>query len=373
MAAVSLLISTPIQTFNGKSRISLYYLFSYFPLILLCILFIFAHRFLQYPQSWIIPLSFTVAVISSWSIYYGVLWRIGEDSHVYQNKWFWGNLALWLVIISISEVIYRGDAYTAHLITSGIGSMNLMILYYKSIRKIRMASGQNPGEKILTTSLIVKFILVVITFFIFAITGDHNLHLTTVALITNINVVLQIGSIYSMFLFDNINMHKEEASTDFLTGIYNRRAFMSKVDEIVDAGVNKHKPGVIVVCDIDNFKVINDTYGHDAGDIVIQTMATTFKNMLRRDDVCARMGGEEFALYLSDTNETYAITAIERIRLHLQNLTVNAQGMDINFTASFGYASISEDNSLGRTLRNADKAMYVAKDTGRNKACLYKG
>jgi len=274
---------------------------------------------------------------------------------------------MWLIVVIVYPFLRLDDDY----ILNCLGVLNITILSYKGIQLTGKNNGNNPGEKILCMSLSIKIFLLWLVFATLFLTKNPSLYLTNIALTININVVLLLGSIYTMFLFDRINMHKKEALTDYLTDIPNRRSFMIEVKKLRCEAVKTEKPGVVVVCDIDNFKKINDTYGHDAGDIIIKEMAKVFSNSLRQNDLCARMGGEEFAMYLSDTTAELALSAVERIRAAVASREVTINGCNIQFTASFGYDALSEDKSLDRVLRNADKAMYKAKDAGRNRVKLF--
>lgn len=156
------------------------------------------------------------------------------------------------------------------------------------------------------------------------------------------------------------------ASTDPLTGVANRRVFFERGEcEISDA--ERHgRPVSVIMLDIDHFKQVNDTYGHDAGDEVLMDAANTIASILRDHDVFARIGGEEFAILLPETDLAGATRVADRIRCDLQN---RLAGVDrIAYTASFGVSALDpETDTVAMALKRADKALYRAKGLGRNR------
>jgi diguanylate cyclase (GGDEF)-like protein len=160
---------------------------------------------------------------------------------------------------------------------------------------------------------------------------------------------------------------REEADRDALTSLFNRR-FFSRVSELLFQQSQRHKRSLsALVVDIDHFKVINDTHGHDVGDTVIQATARTLLEQVRTSDVSARMGGEEFAVLLSDTNAADAALVAERIRNRVSELSISLNGHIIKWTVSIGVAELVEDDTrITALLRRADQALYTAKRSGRN-------
>ena len=127
----------------------------------------------------------------------------------------------------------------------------------------------------------------------------------------------------------------------------------------------------VLMLDIDHFKLINDTYGHQAGDLVLKTLATIFQEVLRNVDIIGRMGGEEFAVMLPETDIDQATEVAERLReVILEDEVSLPVGLRINFTVSIGIATLIDKRSnIDMLLYEADKALYRAKHTGRNKVC----
>lgn len=160
---------------------------------------------------------------------------------------------------------------------------------------------------------------------------------------------------------------KEEANIDPLTGLKNRRSFERALTEFFRDYKKFGYPFSVIVLDLDNFKRINDTYGHMAGDRVLKEIGNILKNYLRAKDVPARTGGEEFAIILPGITKEEAMGVAERLRKVIANYTVDYEGIKINPTASFGVAEVSPDiGSAEEVLKKADENLYKAKRAGKN-------
>jgi diguanylate cyclase len=163
---------------------------------------------------------------------------------------------------------------------------------------------------------------------------------------------------------------QSEAITDPLTALLNRRGF----DRCVTALVAASEPGLagctLLVGDIDHFKRVNDTYGHVFGDQVIKGVAQIIQRVVKGNDVAARLGGEEFAVLLPNTPLHGGITVAEQIRAGVANTRIKKSGTNIfvdKITLSVGVAVGGESDTLESLIERADKAMYHAKQTGRNR------
>jgi diguanylate cyclase (GGDEF)-like protein len=156
----------------------------------------------------------------------------------------------------------------------------------------------------------------------------------------------------------------EQASTDSLTGLMNRRTFQTRVRALRRSNI----PFTLVMADIDRFKQVNDTYGHETGDRAIKTFCEVAKSALRHTDLIGRWGGEEFAFAFTDLDPEQAQATIDRIRLEL---SVRLSTSDLpGFTASFGIVDAAGCASLEDAVRLADGALYAAKGAGRNQSVI---
>ena len=155
------------------------------------------------------------------------------------------------------------------------------------------------------------------------------------------------------------------ARTDMLTGLNNRRAFTEQAGAVLSHVRRLGTPVAAIMLDIDNFKKINDTYGHPTGDAALQHLARLLKDSLRESDVCGRVGGEEFAILLPGSGINDARGVAEKLRERLAASTVSFNAQSIAMTASLGVSCGSLD--MQELLRVADTALYRAKEGGRNK------
>ena len=153
---------------------------------------------------------------------------------------------------------------------------------------------------------------------------------------------------------------------DQMTGLFNRATFLLRLEQARAAA-----PGVCLLIDVDHFKTINDRWGHATGDQALTAIAGGLRRSVRADDICGRMGGEEFAIYLLGmTGETGALLA-DRIRLAVEALSVrNDEGHVVPLTVSIGCAADENAATAEMLLRRADLAMYAAKAAGRNQIRL---
>ncbi len=157
------------------------------------------------------------------------------------------------------------------------------------------------------------------------------------------------------------------ATTDPLTELPNRRGFLERC-EVERIRAQRHsRPLCLLMLDADRFKHINDTYGHEAGDEVLRSMVATFQKVLGESDFAGRLGGEEFAVLVPETDLPGAALLAERLRAEVASQTVIFQGERIKVTVSIGVASVLTDaGGIGRALHDADLLMYRAKHLGRN-------
>ncbi len=166
----------------------------------------------------------------------------------------------------------------------------------------------------------------------------------------------------------------EMAMTDPLTGLSNRRHFFDHLEQEICRANRGERPLSLFILDIDYFKQVNDTYGHQAGDVVLKAIAYILRNRLRRSDMVARIGGEEFAVLLSDTNLSQTLDLAEQIRHCIKEyLFQTCDGKSINITCSIGaFSGDRPDYTKAELLyKYADKALYAAKNSGRDKVAYF--
>lgn len=157
--------------------------------------------------------------------------------------------------------------------------------------------------------------------------------------------------------------------TDMLTGVLNRRAFFEQGEAALAHASRRKRKLPLAMLDLDHFKQLNDTYGHAAGDLALETFAMTCLECLRPYDIFARIGGEEFVVILVDTELQETRGILERLRQAVERIELDIDGNSIRFTVSIGLAILEPDASLDGALFNADNALYRAKEEGRNRIC----
>jgi diguanylate cyclase (GGDEF)-like protein len=167
-----------------------------------------------------------------------------------------------------------------------------------------------------------------------------------------------------------------QARKDALTGLFNRGHFDGQMQAAFDSALELGRPLSVVFCDVDHFKSVNDKFGHQAGDTVLQNFAKVVMRCMRQLDMPARYGGEEFAIILPNTDRAGTLVAAERLRklLERQDMPVGG-GRAINVTASFGCATMDSDfqpQDPSELLKAADDAVYVAKREGRNRVVAHR-
>lgn len=166
----------------------------------------------------------------------------------------------------------------------------------------------------------------------------------------------------------NSKLHKL-ANYDYLTGLYNHKHFKSTINNLDSYYCNNIECFSLAFIDIDNFKKINDNFGHLTGDYVLAELAKLIKISIRKNDFAARYGGEEFVIIFPSTSNNEARALCERIRKKIESTDIITDSYKINITVSIGLGHISKKTStnINDFIKNVDKKLYFAKETGKNK------
>ncbi|MEA3455657.1 MAG: diguanylate cyclase [Campylobacterota bacterium] len=231
------------------------------------------------------------------------------------------------------------------------------------------------------------FYLIAWSFFSIGVIISHlsNIGLVPSILLTNFSS--QIGSFFEVLLLSiglayyYNRLQKEHtrltltndkllalSQTDMLTGLYNRRFFYDNVTAILPSEHSLENDFYLFMLDLDHFKKVNDTYGHNVGDQVLVSFADIIRNILRDEDIFARFGGEEFVLFFSSTDKKSVIEIAERINTAVRNATFDfAPGLKITVSIGISHNTLELNKLLGK----ADKALYKAKETGRDTYVIY--
>lgn len=182
-------------------------------------------------------------------------------------------------------------------------------------------------------------------------------------------------SVYFVHILHELEKARHQAYTlavtDALTGVYNRRYFMGQAEAEFAKSLRYKTPVSIIMMDVDHFKSVNDTYGHDGGDNVLKAISHAASESVRGQDILARFGGEEFIVLLPQTGGDEALLVAERIRHEIGVQQVQHGDQTIQVTASLGVATLTKNvSSLSALLKRADEALYRCKAEGRNRCIL---
>jgi two-component system cell cycle response regulator len=174
---------------------------------------------------------------------------------------------------------------------------------------------------------------------------------------------------YADSLRSDLQAAIELAAVDPLTGLNNRRYLETHLASLLDHAAHKGRALTLMILDIDHFKSVNDTYGHDAGDEVLKHFAQRMRRVVRSADLICRLGGEEFVIVMPDTPLAIATRVAERVRaaIESQSFPIDFSGRTIPVTASIGIAERGREANPDALLRRADKALYESKSAGRNR------
>ena len=245
-----------------------------------------------------------------------------------------------------------------------------IIWFYLLILVAYMISGKTSGILYTLASIV---IILTVNFFV-------DLQLSQVAINSGV-LGLLIGSFLSNVYTNKITNYENSlkqqnsslnvlASTDYLTGIMNRRMF-NEISEHYFQTAQKNKLNLtLLLLDLDHFKKVNDTYGHQAGDLLLIRFVETVENILTKSDIFSRIGGEEFAILLSQINREDAYDLAEKIRKEVENITINYEGQNVFVRTSIGITRNGPtDTSFDDMFSRSDMALYKAKKEGRNQTC----
>jgi len=194
------------------------------------------------------------------------------------------------------------------------------------------------------------------------------------ALFSNIFIALSVGIIsfvgYLFLMLKTLHRHYQEfkrlSRHDPLTKIRNRRSFFELSEQVLTIAKRTKQPLSLIMIDIDNFKHINDTYGHIIGDEILIHLVNSINTLIRKSDIFARFGGEEFIILLPETDLSGSVELCEKIRTYIENTIFSDGNISVPFTISLGTCEFQEEKLLRELIQKADTALYQSKLNGRN-------
>ncbi|MDC3188156.1 GGDEF domain-containing protein [Pseudoalteromonas elyakovii] len=237
------------------------------------------------------------------------------------------------------------------------------LIYYTTKRAV---CEKNIGNTVLSMAQCILLLVPISQLSI--ITHEHNLAtLYSLTVIAHATVFVMSGlGLITTLLVDEKKRYLELSLKDPLTGLYNRRGLQFIIEQQQLFSPSQTSSLFACVVDIDYFKRINDNYGHDGGDLVLEVFSDLMKHHLKKEDLCCRLGGEEFLLLFFATDINSATQFLEGLRKTIEGSQIAYQERRISVTASFGLTNWQSNDSFESLVNRADKAVYEAKDNGRN-------
>mgnify|MGYP001384899834 FL=1 len=210
--------------------------------------------------------------------------------------------------------------------------------------------------------------LFIICFVLFRIAFDNE----SIELIKYLGLLFSVvGLIYTLRTSQNntklIDVLKDEAMHDGMTGLLNHKFFEKRLDEEIERSNRYNETMTLLFLDLDNFKRINDTHGHQYGDYVLKITASIIQDNVRNIDIVSRYGGEEFSVVLVNANKKVSLKTAERIRKEIENFKFNQNNIKERLTISIGMGEFPSDaNNKEDIIKYSDSKMYIAKKDGKN-------
>ncbi len=200
-----------------------------------------------------------------------------------------------------------------------------------------------------------------------------NTHLELVKARDQLTIYAESLEEMSRQLLDKTTQLNISARTDYLTGLANRIHMMERLREESARSRRGGKPCAVIIADIDHFKAINDTHGHECGDHVLGSIADIMRANIREQDVLARWGGEEFLFLLPETDAAGSSVLAEKIRGAVECERISYHDTIVPVTLTLGVASLNPEDDIDASIRRADEALYEGKRTGRNRVVVAPG
>jgi diguanylate cyclase (GGDEF)-like protein len=275
-------------------------------------------------------------------------------------------------VFSLALYGSRSLTFSAWALNSGIVS-----LYLGSIFALRRDMREGIHRVLRIVVSVSAYLLLVRTAMVFgfgaAMTKANyagSIAAMTLQLFIAVTALVVAGVLFVMYGMEIVRRLTRTSETDPLTGVLNRRGLENRLSSIIDDGPVGEIGYAVVMADIDRFKTVNDTHGHDAGDVIITAFADLLGEVARECDCVARWGGEEFLIVISNAESASARLYAETVRARWESLRHDClDGGTV--TASFGFTSWRNGQDLSGVSRQADAALYRAKREGRNRVCAY--
>ncbi|MGB3469574.1 MAG: GGDEF domain-containing protein [Erythrobacter sp.] len=286
--------------------------------------------------------------------------------------------AMLLLTAMVTPILYFARSYEQQSVLLMVQNFNMGILFALAAQAKWRVAPRNIGDRaLLWTFVVLAGYAVMRPCMTILSQSQMTMAEYQASAFGSLNVVLSsllalmlALSLIAMVVLDNMRRDREFAVSDPLTGLHTRSAFEREIRVMLAKAVPDGKPVSLIVCDIDHFKRVNDTFGHAAGDRVIARFGEIVTGKIRGTDVAGRVGGEEFCVAVWDCPEEPAARLADRIRLAAASSTQRGSDPHEPFTVSFGVAEIRHGEGYKTLFDRADRALYEAKDSGRNRVVI---
>ncbi len=280
---------------------------------------------------------------------------------------------VWLVVARMPELI---EVANSRVVISSLIITTYAVLTAMELRRERRRPRTGKASRVRTALIPLLhgliFLSPILTTTLFSGTGPVAGGIGMFPLFALLTLLYVVGTAFIVVVMAKEHsalVHKTAAMTDHLTGMYNRRGFTEAAEKLIETQRRLGQPVSVMMFDLDHFKSINDRFGHEIGDEALQAFAATASSSMRIHDIIGRMGGEEFAAILPGGTDTAALVG-ERVRANFELRGVEIAGHYMNATVSIGIAESSADvANVATLLSRADRALYAAKASGRNRIC----
>lgn len=312
---------------------------------------------------WTLPLS-AMYLFGVWALSHGVALRFGGRAHP--------KLAWAIMFITLGLLFYFSQIDDDLWLRLQILNWGLALLVALPVKSILSSRARTiPLATLLRASYLTALLYAFVRVFALATLIPRELQpeLTRsgfwlVMLATNMFISIWVAlAILTSTAMSIVQTLDHERSRDPLTRLLNRRAFFEQVKKRLE--LYGHSGWAVMTCDLDHFKMVNDTWGHAAGDRALKEFGALLARTVRQDDLAARFGGEEFVLLIRSASLHTAVLVAERLRSSVMNLHIPATAHTL--TASFGVVQLSSNGDINLAIEQADQLLYEAKHAGRNK------
>ena len=280
-------------------------------------------------------------------------------------------LAFFFGLLSIVFIVFNFflDSDQSRLILLPIYAFTVYpFILFMSVKRAR--DNKNIGNAIIGFAAFEVLCMAAYQLYCILVNADFALAYNSNFIASALGFELVAIGFVSTVLINEHNLLLSLSLKDSLTGLLNRRGMDYSLNLSLQVAQRSHQCISAIAIDIDHFKNINDTYGHDGGDQVLRELGIVLEKYTRTTDVCCRLGGEEFVIIQPDTSSEVSMVVAERIRQHIEKLEIQYNNEIISLTSSLGVATHCIRLNIDTILKDADKALYKAKDNGRNQVYL---